>query len=165
LRLTGHIYFFIFLFNFRCLFLSCCYIYWKYIFEICFMVWSACRLENTLNYGLERVWAVGYLKGSRRWAFSRINILQFLNNFFYALEQCEWETAVANCACIMKSPCIYSFFITKIVGCVQTELWLAMMKEQLWSNLVERYLWLAWTTAGKLFGLSIMKFRLSISKV
>jgi len=25
-----------------------------------------CRLENTLNYGLERVWAVGYLKGSRR---------------------------------------------------------------------------------------------------
>jgi hypothetical protein len=25
-----------------------------------------CRLENTLNYGLERVWAVGYMKGSRR---------------------------------------------------------------------------------------------------
>ncbi|KAE8718408.1 Coatomer subunit beta'-2 [Hibiscus syriacus] len=24
------------------------------------------RLENTLNYGLERVWAVGYMKGSRR---------------------------------------------------------------------------------------------------
>ncbi|CAD6343064.1 unnamed protein product [Miscanthus lutarioriparius] len=24
------------------------------------------RLENTLNYGLERVWAVGYIKGSRR---------------------------------------------------------------------------------------------------
>ncbi|KAJ1429085.1 WD40/YVTN repeat-like-containing domain superfamily [Sesbania bispinosa] len=24
------------------------------------------RLENTLNYGLERVWAIGYLKGSRR---------------------------------------------------------------------------------------------------
>ncbi|KAF9685224.1 hypothetical protein SADUNF_Sadunf03G0032600 [Salix dunnii] len=26
----------------------------------------AYRLENTLNYGLERVWAVGYMKGSRR---------------------------------------------------------------------------------------------------
>lgn len=25
------------------------------------------RLENTLNYGLERVWAVGYIKGSRRY--------------------------------------------------------------------------------------------------
>nr|KAJ0221641.1 hypothetical protein LSAT_V11C200055660 [Lactuca sativa] len=24
------------------------------------------KLENTLNYGLERVWAVGYMKGSRR---------------------------------------------------------------------------------------------------
>ena len=24
------------------------------------------RLENTLNYGLERVWALGYMKGSRR---------------------------------------------------------------------------------------------------
>ncbi|KAJ8422656.1 hypothetical protein Cgig2_014425 [Carnegiea gigantea] len=24
------------------------------------------RLENTLNYGLERVWAIGYMKGSRR---------------------------------------------------------------------------------------------------
>ena len=22
------------------------------------------RLENTLNYGMERVWAVGYVKGS-----------------------------------------------------------------------------------------------------
>lgn len=33
----------------------------------CFLVvQSACRLENTLNYGLERVWAIGYLKGSRR---------------------------------------------------------------------------------------------------
>ncbi|CAI0422636.1 unnamed protein product [Linum tenue] len=25
-----------------------------------------CRLENTLNYGLERVWAIGYIKSSRR---------------------------------------------------------------------------------------------------
>nr|KAJ0184810.1 hypothetical protein LSAT_V11C900476650 [Lactuca sativa] len=24
------------------------------------------RLKNTLNYGIERVWAVGYMKGSRR---------------------------------------------------------------------------------------------------
>lgn len=24
------------------------------------------RLENTLNYGLERVWAIGYMKSSRR---------------------------------------------------------------------------------------------------
>ncbi|KHN32599.1 Coatomer subunit beta'-1 [Glycine soja] len=30
------------------------------------MVQFACRLENTLNYGLERVWAIGYLKSSRR---------------------------------------------------------------------------------------------------
>ncbi|GMN50491.1 hypothetical protein TIFTF001_019646 [Ficus carica] len=31
-------------------------------------IWHATtyRLENTLNYGLERVWALGYLKGSRR---------------------------------------------------------------------------------------------------
>ncbi|KAF9617296.1 hypothetical protein IFM89_035240 [Coptis chinensis] len=31
-------------------------------------IWHATtyRLENTLNYGLERAWAVGYLKGSRR---------------------------------------------------------------------------------------------------
>ncbi|OAY67498.1 Coatomer subunit beta'-1 [Ananas comosus] len=31
-------------------------------------IWHATtyRLENTLNYGLERVWAVGYIKGSRR---------------------------------------------------------------------------------------------------
>lgn len=26
----------------------------------------SCRLENTLNYGLERVWAIGYIKSSRR---------------------------------------------------------------------------------------------------
>ncbi|GLT52961.1 hypothetical protein SLA2020_262660 [Shorea laevis] len=31
-------------------------------------IWHATtyRLENTLNYGLERVWAIGYMKGSRR---------------------------------------------------------------------------------------------------
>ncbi|KAK4427513.1 Coatomer subunit beta'-1 [Sesamum alatum] len=31
-------------------------------------IWHATtyRLENTLNYGLERVWALGYMKGSRR---------------------------------------------------------------------------------------------------
>ncbi|KAL5572692.1 hypothetical protein UlMin_022289 [Ulmus minor] len=31
-------------------------------------IWHAntYRLENTLNYGLERVWAIGYMKGSRR---------------------------------------------------------------------------------------------------
>ncbi|PON73332.1 Coatomer beta subunit [Parasponia andersonii] len=34
-------------------------------------IWHATtyRLENTLNYGLERVWAVGYMKGSRRIVF------------------------------------------------------------------------------------------------
>jgi len=30
----------------------------------------SCRLENTLNYGLERVWAIGYIKSSRRWVIS-----------------------------------------------------------------------------------------------
>lgn len=30
------------------------------------IIFSFYRLENTLNYGLERVWAVGYIKGSRR---------------------------------------------------------------------------------------------------
>jgi len=31
-----------------------------------FTVYLHCsyRLENTLNYGMERVWAVGYVKGS-----------------------------------------------------------------------------------------------------
>jgi hypothetical protein len=33
-------------------------------FKTCFLAY---RLENTLNYGLERVWAVGYMKGSRRY--------------------------------------------------------------------------------------------------
>eukprot|EP00878_Enallax_costatus_P044294 GHUV01052760.1.p1 GENE.GHUV01052760.1~~GHUV01052760.1.p1 ORF type:complete len:122 (-),score=5.97 GHUV01052760.1:258-623(-) len=28
-----------------------------------------CRLENTLNYGMERVWAVGVMKGSNNVAF------------------------------------------------------------------------------------------------
>ncbi|KAG8656326.1 hypothetical protein MANES_04G122700v8 [Manihot esculenta] len=34
-------------------------------------VWDAntCRLENTLNYGLERVWTVGCMKGSHQVAF------------------------------------------------------------------------------------------------
>ncbi|KAF4348452.1 hypothetical protein G4B88_026979 [Cannabis sativa] len=34
-------------------------------------IWHATtyRLENTLNYGLERVWAIGYMKGSRRIVF------------------------------------------------------------------------------------------------
>lgn len=27
------------------------------------------RLENTLNYGMERVWAVGYMRGSNDVAF------------------------------------------------------------------------------------------------
>ncbi|CAA6671934.1 unnamed protein product [Spirodela intermedia] len=33
-------------------------------------IWHATtyRLETTLNYGLERVWAIGYMKGSRRYA-------------------------------------------------------------------------------------------------
>ena len=25
---------------------------------------TVCRLENTLNYGMERVWALGYVKGT-----------------------------------------------------------------------------------------------------
>ncbi|RWW82361.1 hypothetical protein BHE74_00009180 [Ensete ventricosum] len=36
------------------------------------------RLENTLNYGLERVWAVGYMKGSRRYGQT---------SFFYIMQQ------------------------------------------------------------------------------
>ncbi|EMS68585.1 Coatomer subunit beta'-1 [Triticum urartu] len=32
----------------------------------CLILQITQRLENTLNYGLERVWAVGYMKGSRR---------------------------------------------------------------------------------------------------
>lgn len=28
-----------------------------------------CRLENTLNYGMERIWAIGVLKGSNSVAF------------------------------------------------------------------------------------------------
>lgn len=35
-------------------------------FQCFLVVQSVCRLENTLNYGLERVWAIGYLKSSRR---------------------------------------------------------------------------------------------------
>lgn len=30
---------------------------------------SRCRLENTLNYGMERIWAIGVLKGSNSVAF------------------------------------------------------------------------------------------------
>ena len=34
-------------------------------------IWHAntYRLENTLNYGMERVWALGYLRGSNDVAF------------------------------------------------------------------------------------------------
>lgn len=34
-------------------------------------IWHAntYRLENTLNYGMERVWALGYIKGSNDVAF------------------------------------------------------------------------------------------------
>ncbi|KAL0441561.1 UNVERIFIED_CONTAM: Coatomer subunit beta'-1 [Sesamum radiatum] len=39
-------------------------------------IWHATtyRLENTLNYGLERVWALGYMKGSRR----GLNVLSYI---------------------------------------------------------------------------------------
>ncbi|CAI9281076.1 unnamed protein product [Lactuca saligna] len=47
------------------------------------------RLENTLNYGLERVWAVGYMKGSRRfrlgcWIHEGFGLLDLI--FFLQLQ-------------------------------------------------------------------------------
>lgn len=30
---------------------------------------NTCRLENTLNYGMERVWAIGVMKGGNNVAF------------------------------------------------------------------------------------------------
>lgn len=41
---------------------------------VCIPVWLYCvccadRLENTLNYGMERIWAIGVLKGSNSVAF------------------------------------------------------------------------------------------------
>ena len=37
---------------------------WRASHSRCLAIHCSYRLENTLNYGMERVWAVGYVKGS-----------------------------------------------------------------------------------------------------
>ena len=67
-KLTGFIYFFLsilFLFAVFKLILNVVgSIFWKIYTNSPFQ--CTCRLESTLNYGLERVWAIGYLKSSHR---------------------------------------------------------------------------------------------------
>lgn len=61
--------------------LNCVLLFIQYLF-LCFY-----RLENALNYGLERVWAVGYMKRSRRYgqalSISCIFPMVTLSIFFY----------------------------------------------------------------------------------
>ena len=65
-----------------------------YWFWSSMLIWSTCRLENTLNYGLERVWAIGYVKGSRRWVF--LPAASGVVFFTWSCNHVQWDDSVKS---------------------------------------------------------------------
>jgi hypothetical protein len=131
----------------------------------CHISWTPCRtldksdsywgllykLENTLNYGLEQVWTIGYIKGSNM----QVHFIFHFNLHVSLICVCFYMNIVSNdflssifVSFTLNQSIVLKIFKYKFLG---VKLQLDMMKEPSWSRLKGKNLLQIWKAMKTLF--------------